>query len=161
MNTINIEEFQKVEIRVGTVLSAEKAEGADKLLKLIFDFGPKTNVILSENEGSQSINKEEASTEKDSSPLVQNDNKKIATSAEGEARKDEERDTRQIMSAIAELFPDPSVLVGKQICVCTNLEPRVFRGHESQGMLLAVDNPDGGITFVGPEEKVPAGTRIH
>src|SRR5258706_16150781 len=98
MDKITIDDFSKVEIKVGTVKSAEKAEGADKLIKFVFDMG------------------------------------------------DEER---QIMSAIAEFFPDPEVLVGRQICVCTNLEPRKFRGHESQGMILAVDNPEGGITFIG------------
>ena len=137
MDTITIDDFSKVEIRVGTVLSAEKAEGADKLIKFIFDFGPKE--ILKQVQDDKE--------EKDSSPSVQNDS--------------EERDTRQVMSAIAEFYPDPSVLVGKQICVCTNLEPRTFRGHESQGMILAVDNPEGGITFIGPEGKVPAGVRLH
>ena len=68
---------------------------------------------------------------------------------------------RQVMSAIAEFYPDPEVLVGKQICVCTNLEPRTFRGHESQGMILAVDNPEGGVIFIGPEEKSPAGAKLH
>jgi methionyl-tRNA synthetase len=52
------------------------------------------------------------------------------------------------MSAIAAYYPDPSVLVNKQICVVTNLEPRKFRGYESQGMIMAVDNPDGGITLI-------------
>lgn len=132
--SITIDDFAKVEIRMGTVVSAEKAEGADKLLKIIFDFGSAEQ--NSENE-EQFVRLPE---------LVE---------------KYPGRDVRQIMSAIAELFPDPTILVGKQICVCTNLEPRVFRGHESQGMLLAVDNPDGGITFIGPEGKVPAGTRIH
>lgn len=39
MNTINFEEFKKVEIRIGKILSAEKVENADKLLKLQVDFG--------------------------------------------------------------------------------------------------------------------------
>ena len=134
MSTITIDDFAKVEIRVGTVLSAEKAEGADKLLRLLFDFGPL----------------EEEPEQLTASEVT----KELRAQYPG-------KHVRQIMSAIAELFPDPSVLVGKQICVCTNLEPRKFRGHESQGMLLAVDNPDGGITFIGPEKEVPPGTRIH
>jgi len=38
-NFVNIDDFKKLDIRVGTVLRAEKVEGADKLLKIIFDFG--------------------------------------------------------------------------------------------------------------------------
>lgn len=36
---INFNDFQKVEIKIGTVLSAEKIEGSEKLLKLSVDFG--------------------------------------------------------------------------------------------------------------------------
>jgi methionine--tRNA ligase beta chain len=39
MNSITIEEFQKVEIRVGKILSSEKVPDSEKLLKLIVDFG--------------------------------------------------------------------------------------------------------------------------
>jgi methionyl-tRNA synthetase len=132
--TITIDDFAKVEIRVGTVISAEKAEGADKLIKFIFDFG---------------------SAEQNS------ENEEKFVPLPDVAEKYPGRDVRQVMSAIAEFFPDPEVLVGKQICVCTNLEPRKFRGHESRGMILAVDNPEGGITFIGPEGKVPAGVKLH
>jgi len=36
---INIDEFAKVEIRIGTVLEAEAVEGSEKLIKQIVDFG--------------------------------------------------------------------------------------------------------------------------
>lgn len=36
---INIEDFLKVEIRIGKILSAERVEGSDKLLKLSIDLG--------------------------------------------------------------------------------------------------------------------------
>ena len=39
---INIEEFKKVEIKVGKILSAEKIEGSEKLLKLSVDLGEET-----------------------------------------------------------------------------------------------------------------------
>lgn len=39
MDTITFEDFKKVEIRIGKILSAEKVENADKLLKLQVDFG--------------------------------------------------------------------------------------------------------------------------
>ena len=36
---INIEDFKKIEIRVGKIIEASKIEDADKLLKLEVDFG--------------------------------------------------------------------------------------------------------------------------
>lgn len=37
---ITIDDFKKVEIRAGKILSAEPVEGSEKLLKLSVDFGP-------------------------------------------------------------------------------------------------------------------------
>ncbi|HEX8965672.1 MAG TPA: hypothetical protein VF820_04550, partial [Patescibacteria group bacterium] len=70
------------------------------------------------------------------------------------------RDVRQIMSAIALFFPDPQVLVGKQIAVVVNLEPRKFRGYLSQGMIMATDD-EQGIVLMTPERKVTPGAKIH
>jgi len=67
---------------------------------------------------------------------------------------------RQIMSAIAPFIPDPSVLVGKQIAVVTNLEPRKFKGYISQGMIMATDD-ENGIVLITPERKVEPGSKIH
>ncbi len=36
---ITIDDFQKCEIKIGKILSAEKVEGSDKLLKLSIDLG--------------------------------------------------------------------------------------------------------------------------
>ena len=36
---INYHDFQKLDIRIGTILSVEKVEGSEKLLKIILDFG--------------------------------------------------------------------------------------------------------------------------
>ena len=33
--TISYSDFSKLDIRIGTIISAEKVEGADKLLKLV------------------------------------------------------------------------------------------------------------------------------
>lgn len=44
---ITFEEFKKVEIRMGKILSAEKVENADKLLKLQVDFGEFQRQIVS------------------------------------------------------------------------------------------------------------------
>ena len=37
---ISFDDFNKLDIRIGTILKAEKIEGADKLLKLTVDIGP-------------------------------------------------------------------------------------------------------------------------
>jgi methionine--tRNA ligase beta chain len=47
MDTITFEEFKKVEIRIGKILSAEKVAETDKLLKLQVDFGEFQRQIVS------------------------------------------------------------------------------------------------------------------
>jgi len=47
MDTISFEEFKKVEIRIGKILSAEKVTDADRLLKLQVDFGEFQRQIVS------------------------------------------------------------------------------------------------------------------
>jgi len=44
---ITFEEFKKIEIRIGKILSCEKVENADKLLKLQVDFGDFQRQIVS------------------------------------------------------------------------------------------------------------------
>jgi len=43
---ITIEDFQKLDIRIGKVLSAEKVKGADKLIKLEIDFGAEKRQVV-------------------------------------------------------------------------------------------------------------------
>jgi methionine--tRNA ligase beta chain len=47
MDSITFEQFKQVEIRVGKILSCEKVENADKLLKLQVDFGDFQRQIVS------------------------------------------------------------------------------------------------------------------
>ncbi len=49
-----------------------------------------------------------------------------------------EASPRQIVSGIAAYFPEPASLVGTKCAFVTNLEPRVIRDLESQGMIMAV-----------------------
>ena len=42
MTNINYDDFKKLDIKIGTVISAEKVEGSEKLLKIILDFGEET-----------------------------------------------------------------------------------------------------------------------
>ena len=41
METITIEDFQKLDIRIGKVVEATEIEGSDKLIRCVVDFGPK------------------------------------------------------------------------------------------------------------------------
>ena len=104
---INYEQFAQTELRVATVLSAERVEGSEKLLRL--------RVSLGEEE-------------------------------------------RQIIAGIGKKYV-PEELIGKQIIIVANLEPRMLMGLESQGMLLAADSPDGPIILM-PQKEAPSGTKI-
>ncbi|MDK2372068.1 MAG: methionine--tRNA ligase subunit beta [Candidatus Korarchaeota archaeon] len=66
---------------------------------------------------------------------------------------------RQLVAGLAEHY-EPESLVGKQIVVVTNLQPRKFMGIESQGMLLAAVVGEGRPVLLTPEEKVPPGTPV-
>lgn len=59
---------------------------------------------------------------------------------------------RQILSGIAEFYPNYKELVGKKVLAVTNLKPRKMKGEVSQGMLLSSEK-DGKVQllFVGDE----------
>ena len=46
-DTISIDDFKKIEIRVGEILSAEPVEGSQKLLKLKVNFGSEERQVVS------------------------------------------------------------------------------------------------------------------
>ncbi len=67
---------------------------------------------------------------------------------------------RQLVAGLAEHYT-PEELVGKQIVVLANLQPRKFMGVESQGMLLAaVVGEEGKPVLLTPEKKVPPGSPV-
>lgn len=68
-------------------------------------------------------------------------------------------DVRTVVSGLAEHF-EPEAVVGKQVLVLVNLEPRKLRGVESQGMILMTEDSDGKLVFLKPEDKVPNGAVI-
>ncbi len=110
---ITFDDFKKIEMRAGKILSAEKIPDTDKLLKLSVDFA--------------------------------------------------ELGPRQIISGISLHFPDPSVLVGRTCMFVTNLEPRMIKGFESNGMILAVSTPPdtegkSGFSLLEPNSTIPPGT---
>lgn len=108
---ISLEEFSKIEVKVGTVKTAERVPDTDKLLRLIVDFG-------------------------------------------------EEAGPRQIVSGIAAYVSEPESLIGRQLSFVTNLEPRMIKGLESNGMLFAVGSGDT-FAFLTPDRAIPPGTSAH
>ena len=126
---ISYDDFAKVEIKVGKVLSAEKIPETDKLLKLSVDFG---DIVMA--------------------PLT------APTPGVEEAPK-VVRDIRQIVSGISMYFPDAQTLVGKKCMFVTNLEPRIIKGYESNGMLFAVSTADGKFSLLEPNTDIPEGTK--
>ena len=102
------DDFQKMDIRVSTILAAEKVAKTKKLLKLTVDTGI---------------------------------------------------DQRTIVSGIAEHFT-PEELVGQQVLVLVNLQPRELKGILSQGMILMAEDATGKLRLVQPSEAVKAGSMV-
>ena len=75
--------------------------------------------------------------------------------------KEEKRNIRQIISGIHEFYPDPNVLINKQVLYIVNLEPRIIKGYESNGMLMAVDGIGGKPVFLVPEVPVNPGSKVR
>ena len=67
---------------------------------------------------------------------------------------------RQILSGIAQWYPDPSVLVGKKVLIVANLKPRKMRGEISQGMLLSSEH-DGKVQVVTVPENLIPGSHVE
>lgn len=133
---INYDDFSKVEVRVGKILSAEKVPETEKLLRLSVDFG----IIVAAP-----------------AAPVQTEGESIAPADMQEPK----RDVRQIVSGISAFFPDPQTLVGRKCMFVTNLEPRKIKGLESNGMLFAVSTPDGKFSLLEPNSEIPEGTRAY
>lgn len=71
-----------------------------------------------------------------------------------------EAEPRQIISGIRTFFVDPQELVGRQCPFLTNLTPRVIRGLESQGMILAAGD-EGVFALLHPGAELPPGTKVR
>jgi methionyl-tRNA synthetase len=68
-------------------------------------------------------------------------------------------DIRTIVSGIAEYY-EPESIVGKQISIVANLEPRKIKGIESKGMILMAEDKNGKLVMVAPAEMVSNGSMI-
>jgi methionyl-tRNA synthetase len=67
---------------------------------------------------------------------------------------------RTVLSGIA-LHYTPDQVKGRQVVLLENLEPRIMRGIESQGMILMADGPEGKPVFLEPAEEVKPGSLIR
>ena len=65
---------------------------------------------------------------------------------------------RQVVSGIAKYYK-PEELVGKKVCLVTNLKPAKLCGVDSYGMILASGEEDVKVVFLDPTAK--NGERIH
>jgi methionyl-tRNA synthetase len=106
---VSFEQFSAMDIRIGTILEAEKVAKTKKLLKLKIDTG---------------------------------------------------LDQRTIVSGIAEYY-EPEQIIGKQVSVLINLEPREIKGILSQGMILMSESLDGNLSFVAPSTLFPNGSTVR
>jgi methionyl-tRNA synthetase (EC 6.1.1.10) len=106
---INFDDFMKMDVRVGTIIEAEKVAKTKKLLKLTVDTGI---------------------------------------------------DQRTVVSGIAEHYK-PEEIIGKQVSILVNLEPKKLKGIESQGMILMAEDADGKLSFVSPDKDVKPGSEIR
>ena len=69
-------------------------------------------------------------------------------------------DQRTIVSGIAEHYA-PEEVIGRQVSVLVNLEPKPLKGIVSQGMILMAENVDGTLSFVTPDKEVKPGSEIR
>ncbi|MCQ2312670.1 MAG: methionine--tRNA ligase [Paludibacteraceae bacterium] len=105
----NIDEFDKTDIRVATVLECTNVKKSERLLQFKLDDGI---------------------------------------------------GGRTILSGIAQSYPDPSVLVGKQVLFIANFPPRKMMGIESQGMILSAVNADGKLVVTTVSAPVQNGAQV-
>lgn len=106
---ISFDDFTKLDIRIGTIIEAEKLPKTKKLLKL------KINTGL---------------------------------------------DERIVVSGIAEHY-SPEEIVGQQVTILINLQPRAIAGIESQGMILMSEDASGKLCFVQPKDGMVNGSVVR
>ena len=105
---ISFDDFGKADIRVSTILAAERVPKTKKLLKLSIDTGI---------------------------------------------------DKREIVSGIAEYY-SPEELVGRQVLVLVNLEPREIKGIMSRGMILMGADASGRLVLLQPDKATVSGAMV-
>ena len=66
---------------------------------------------------------------------------------------------RELVAGIAEHY-QPEDILGKQVLMLVNLEPKKIRGVESQGMILAVDTGQG-LALLWADKPCPPGSVVR
>ena len=69
-------------------------------------------------------------------------------------------DQREIVSGIADRFA-PDELVGRQVLVLVNLEPREMKGIMSNGMILMAEDAAGKLRLLQPDGEVSNGATVR
>ena len=105
----SIDEFDKLDIRVATVLDCQPVKKSDRLLAFRLDNG---------------------------------------------------MGGRTILSGIAQSYPDPSVLIGKQVLYIANFPPRKMMGQTSEGMILSAVDADGRMAVTTVSREVRNGAQV-
>lgn len=102
-NTIDFEDFKKVDLKVGKIINAENIKGYNKVLKILVDLG---------------------------------------------------NEKREIISGISKYY-SLEHLINRYVIVCTNLEPKRFGEHISNGMILAAEDGDKPVLLTVFEQVKP------
>jgi methionyl-tRNA synthetase len=69
-------------------------------------------------------------------------------------------DRRTVVSGIAADF-NPEDIIGQQVTLLANLEPRKIKGIESNGMILMTEDAEGKLVFVSPANGTPNGKVVR
>lgn len=67
---------------------------------------------------------------------------------------------RQILSGVAEFYPNPEELIGKKVIIVANLKPRKMRGEISQGMILSAEDANGKLALLEAPAGMPNGSIV-
>ncbi|MEY8292555.1 methionine--tRNA ligase [Carnobacteriaceae bacterium 52-44] len=67
---------------------------------------------------------------------------------------------RQIVSGVAEFYPNPEELIGKKVIIVANLKPRKMRGEISQGMILSAEDEAGNLVLLDAPFNMPNGSIV-
>lgn len=65
---------------------------------------------------------------------------------------------RQILSGIAQWYPDPAYFIGKKVIIVANLKARKMKGEISQGMILSAEKDGVLQVILAPESAVNGST---
>ncbi|MBN1574874.1 MAG: methionine--tRNA ligase [Deltaproteobacteria bacterium] len=104
---ITIDDFKRVDLRLGLIKTAVAVPKSDKLVKLTVDIG----------------------------------------------------EERTVVAGIGKHY-SPGDLVGKRVVIVSNLKPTKLMGIQSQGMILAVSDDEGGLSLITADRDVSHGKRL-